>query len=91
MSGLCMNNAPCKENFIGSTRHAYCHCLPGYIGIQCENRMYFFTVFVYRIVLFFIEYFKCISNGKFMDSFMHDQGKYFECTQLNECKLRRRI
>ncbi|CAF3132243.1 unnamed protein product [Rotaria sp. Silwood2] len=30
------------------------------------------------------QYFKCISNGIFIDSFMNDQGKYFECTQINE-------
>ncbi|CAF3508346.1 unnamed protein product [Rotaria socialis] len=30
------------------------------------------------------QYFKCTSDGKFIDSFMNDQGKYFQCTQANE-------
>ncbi len=37
--GLCLNNAACEENVIGSTRHAYCECPPGYNGNKCENRM----------------------------------------------------
>jgi hypothetical protein len=37
-AGFCMNNAACEEIIIGSTRHAYCVCPPGYNGIKCEYR-----------------------------------------------------
>ncbi|CAF1270825.1 unnamed protein product [Rotaria sp. Silwood1] len=30
------------------------------------------------------QYFKCTSNGIFLDNFMSNQGKYFECTQSND-------
>lgn len=36
---------------------------------------------------FLIEYFRCTSPGKFLDSFMNDNGKYFECTLSNQRKL----
>jgi hypothetical protein len=32
-----------------------------------------------------------MSAGKFIDNIMRDQGKYFECTQSNGCKFKRRI
>ncbi|CAF3808408.1 unnamed protein product [Rotaria sp. Silwood1] len=30
------------------------------------------------------QYFNCTFNGIFLDNFMSDQGKYFECTQSND-------
>ncbi|CAF4421249.1 unnamed protein product, partial [Adineta steineri] len=66
MPNFCLNNSPCKENIIGSTRHAYCDCQPGFNGLKCQN-----------------QYFQCTSNGKFIDSFLNDQSKYFECTHVN--------
>jgi len=66
-----MNGAACQENVVGTTRHAYCDCPPGYNGIKCETR-----------------YFTCIAGGRFADSFMQEQGKYFECTQLSNGSYR---
>jgi hypothetical protein len=44
-SGSCMNGGACKENVVGSTRHAYCQCPSGYDGPKCENRTYLDSVF----------------------------------------------
>jgi hypothetical protein len=86
-----MNGAQCKENVIGASRHAYCDCLPGYNGIKCENRMCLIIYFLDEIILFYTAYFKCTLPGKFIDSFMDEQGKYYECTLLNGCKLKKMI
>ncbi len=43
------------------------------------------------ILFFFIGYFICPSIGKFIDTLMSQQGKYFECTLLNGCKLMKKF
>jgi len=49
-----MNGGACKENVIGATRHAYCHCPAGYNGAKCENRTYLDLFFnENEIILFF--------------------------------------
>jgi len=39
-SSSCLNGAACVENVVGTTRHAYCRCPPGYNGVKCDNRYF---------------------------------------------------
>ena len=31
-------------------------------------------------------YFQCIAEGMFPDRLLNEQGKYFQCEQVNGCK-----
>ncbi|CAF2735421.1 unnamed protein product [Rotaria sp. Silwood2] len=82
-SSSCMNGAACREVVIGATRTAYCDCLLGYRGIKCENRIYSYFILISKKQKFSsLGYFTCTRADKFPDEELHEQGKYFECTNL---------
>jgi hypothetical protein len=84
-AGLCQVGT-CYEQTIGTATHAYCQCSPGYRGLTCNQRPYWF-MFIYLFEYFYwIGYFTCTAQGLLPDTAQCAIGRYFYCSQIGAGK-----
>ena len=84
----CSSGGSCFEQLTGNQRWKFCLCQSGWIGNNCQKRLFSSPRTkkqIHLLLLLLEEYFRCSSVGFFVDQFFDKQGKYFQC-RLNNNK-----